>query len=63
MPDTVRPMRITRISLRPHITIRGEVPIEKVERLVRVAHDECFIANSLSCDIDVLPSIVVTAAE
>lgn len=63
MPDTVRPMRITRISLRPRITIRGAVPIEKVERLVQVAHNECFIANSLNCDVDVTPTIAVTAAE
>jgi organic hydroperoxide reductase OsmC/OhrA len=57
MPDDERPMRITRIDLRPRITIAGDVARERVEHLVEVAHRECFIANSLSTEIVVTPTI------
>ncbi|MEY2590344.1 MAG: hypothetical protein QOJ67_2328, partial [Acidimicrobiaceae bacterium] len=47
---------------RPRITIRtapGAAPpsTEKVERLVRLAHEECYIANSLRTEITVAPAI------
>ncbi len=51
MPEAVRPMRITRIVLRPQITVRGAVDAARLEHLVEVAHRECFIANSLETDI------------
>ena len=50
-------MSIERIELRPQIVVRGDVPIEKVQRLVAIAHDECFIANSLRTDITVNATI------
>ena len=56
MPEDDQPVRITRIVLRPRITVRGEHPIEKLERLVRIAHDECYIANSLRTEITVEPT-------
>lgn len=57
MPDGERPMRLTRIQLRPRISIAGEVSRERIEHLVDVAHRECFIANSLSTEIVVTPTI------
>ena len=62
MPDDDPPVRITSISLRPTITIRapatGAPPsIDKVQRLVRLAHQECYIANSLRTDITVTATI------
>lgn len=57
MPEDDPPARITAITLRPRITIGGMQPVEKVERLVRIAHDECYIANSLRTEISVEPSI------
>ncbi len=51
MPEAVRPMRITRIVLRPRITVRGPVDSARLEHLVEVAHRECFIANSLDTDV------------
>ena len=47
MAEGERPMWVTRIVLRPHITLAAPAPRAKVERLVEVAHRECFIAQSL----------------
>jgi len=56
MPEDDPPVRITRIVLRPRITVRGEHPIHKLERLVRIGHDECYIANSLRTEVTVEPT-------
>jgi organic hydroperoxide reductase OsmC/OhrA len=58
MPEDDPPTRITTIALRPTITVRAEVgdrppPEEKLQRLVRLAHQECYIANSVSSEITV----------
>ena len=57
MPEDEQPMRLTRIHLRPHITVSGKVGEERVRHLVKVAHRECFIANSLSAEIVITPTI------
>ena len=57
MPEDDPPTRITEITLRPQITVAGTHPVEKVERLVRLAHQECYIANSLRPEITVPPTI------
>ena len=51
MPEHDTPMRITRITLRPRITVRGDTSDDRVLHLVEVAHRECFIANSLTTEI------------
>jgi len=53
MPELPRPARITHIALRPHITVSGDVDPGRVERLVEVAHRECFVANTLSCAMSI----------
>lgn len=58
MPEGNRPMWVTRIVLRPHITLGSPVPRAKVERLVEVAHRECFIAQSLRSEIVLEPTFV-----
>jgi organic hydroperoxide reductase OsmC/OhrA len=58
MPDDDRPVRLTRITLRPRITVRG-ADQAKIEKLVRKAHDQCYIANSLTTEIVVEPVIEV----
>jgi organic hydroperoxide reductase OsmC/OhrA len=60
MPEDDRPLRITRITLRPRVTIRGDVDESRVRHLVEVAHRECFIANSLKTDVVVEPEVVTT---
>lgn len=61
MPPDDHPMRITRIVLRPEITVRGDVEDARLQHLVEVAHRECFIANSLTTDITIEPRFVRAA--
>jgi organic hydroperoxide reductase OsmC/OhrA len=56
MPEHERPMRITRIVLRPRVTVRGDTPDARLRHLTETAHRECFIANSLTCEVTVEPS-------
>jgi organic hydroperoxide reductase OsmC/OhrA len=56
MPEAERPMSVTRITLRPQITVRGPTPDDRLQRLVQIAHDECFIANSLRTEVIVEPT-------
>jgi organic hydroperoxide reductase OsmC/OhrA len=58
MPEDERPMRITTITLRPTITVRGEVDDDRLTHLCEVAHRECFIANSVTTEIVVTPTFV-----
>ncbi|HEY2332396.1 MAG TPA: OsmC family protein [Acidimicrobiales bacterium] len=58
MPEDEPPIRITRIDLRPRITLAAPVPEARVLRLVDLAHRECYIANSLRTDIVITPTIV-----
>lgn len=62
MPEDDKPVRITRILLKPRITVRGEVDQETVEKMVELAHHQCFIANSLKSDIQIQPDIVIQKA-
>ncbi len=61
MPMDDRPFRITAITLRPEITLRGDVDDDRLRHLVDVAHGECFIANSLTTEITVEPTFVRAA--
>jgi organic hydroperoxide reductase OsmC/OhrA len=57
MPENDKPMRITRITLRPTITVTGEAPDDaRLTQLVHTAHRNCFIANSLSSEIRIEPT-------
>jgi organic hydroperoxide reductase OsmC/OhrA len=59
-----RKMRIQSVTLRPRITIDGGDEAE-ARALVEKAHDGCFIANSVACEVRIEPTIVrsgVTAA-
>lgn len=58
MPLGEQPARITRIVLRPHITVRGETA-ERVEQLLHKSHQQCYIANSLTSEIVLEPVIEV----
>jgi len=65
MPDDRSPVRFTGIVLRPTITVRagdaGDEVTATVEKLVRTAHDECYVANSLNTPVTVEPVIQVVA--
>lgn len=57
MPDDAKPVRITRVTLRPRIVVSPEADLGQVERLVARAHDGCFIANTLTAEVIVEPTI------
>jgi organic hydroperoxide reductase OsmC/OhrA len=57
MPPAPVPTRITEIRLRPEITVASDVDEDRIHRLVQVAHHECFIANTVSCTIDVRATV------
>ncbi len=45
--------RFTRVVLRPRVEFEAEVDAETLERLHEGAHKRCFIANSVSCPVEV----------
>ncbi|WP_245988693.1 OsmC family protein [Flexivirga caeni] len=51
MPESVSPMSVTRIVLRPVVTLAAGSRLDQLERLTRVAHEQCFIANSLRSEL------------
>ena len=52
--------RLTRVLLRPTITVRGEASEARVRQLCEIAHRECNIANSLSCPVELEPRVART---
>ncbi|MGH8306848.1 MAG: OsmC family protein [Gammaproteobacteria bacterium] len=61
MPEDDKPMRISRIILRPRIVMRGQADETRVRQFVHTAHQHCFIANSLKTEIEVQPEIILKA--
>ena len=49
--------RFTRVVLRPEIALRGDFKEERVVHLCELAHRECNIAKSLSCPVELEPSV------
>lgn len=67
MPDDDRPVRLTRIALRPTIVVRpspGAPPPseDRIRALCELAHRECYIANSLNGEVTVEPRLEVASA-
>jgi organic hydroperoxide reductase OsmC/OhrA len=61
MPAGEEPVRITEITLRPRITVAGDVNEERLRKLITTAHDHCNIANSLRSDMKIEATIEVRA--
>jgi organic hydroperoxide reductase OsmC/OhrA len=59
MPVTREPMRITRIVLRPRVVVAAGTDVDVVVPMLHQAHDECFIANSLTSQVVLEPTVVV----
>jgi organic hydroperoxide reductase OsmC/OhrA len=51
MSEAATPMRINRIQLSPTIRVGAGTDPDTVLRLVDQAHDECYIANSLTSEV------------
>lgn len=62
MPLDERPIRITRIVLHPRITVVEGPSEQRVLDLCEVAHRECFIANSLTTEVAVEPTVTFVPA-
>ena len=56
-----RRMRITTVTLRPRIRLAADADLEKARKLVDRAHQACFIANSVTCDVAIEPDVTVDA--
>lgn len=61
MPESDKPVRITRILLKPRIVVKGPADEMVVRKAVEIGHEQCFIANSLKSEIEVLPEIMIQA--
>lgn len=59
MPATRDRMRITAITLHPQIEIASaaDLDVAAVEHLVHRAHEQCYIANTLACEIVVAATV------
>jgi uncharacterized OsmC-like protein len=57
MPEGDKPMRPTRITLRPRIVVGPGVKEESVLRLTEMAHEQCYISNSLGTEVVVEPTV------
>jgi organic hydroperoxide reductase OsmC/OhrA len=57
MPEDQRPVRLTRITLRPRIEVAGDASEERVFKLAEKAHELCYVANSLLTEVTLEPSV------
>lgn len=60
MPEGERPMRLTRITLRPKVLVAAGSDVSRFEDLMHEAHESCFIANSLNTEVVVEASVEVS---
>ena len=59
MPEHDKPVRVTRILLKPRIVVKGPADQATVRKAVEIGHEPCFIANSLKSDIRIEPEIII----
>lgn len=63
MPAREKPMRITRITLRPKVLVAAGSDVSRFDELMHEAHEGCFIANSLTTEVVVEPTVEVAPEE
>ncbi len=56
-----RRFAITRIVLRPHVTVRREDDRERALRLIQKAEDACLVARSMRTVVELEPTVDVVA--
>lgn len=54
--------RITEITLRPRVSVAGDVSEQRLRHLAELAHRQCYIAASLNCPVNVEPRFSFVAA-
>lgn len=55
-------IRMSRVTLRPRITLEAGASETRARELVAKAHEGCFVANSVSTPVDIVPTFDFTAA-
>jgi organic hydroperoxide reductase OsmC/OhrA len=63
MPEDDKPLRLTKLTLRPRIVIGPGVKEERILKLTEMAHKQCYISNSLSTEIVVEPTVEIREKE
>jgi organic hydroperoxide reductase OsmC/OhrA len=63
MPEDNKPMRLTKLTLRPRIVVGPGVKEERILKLTEMAHTQCYISNSLSTEIVVEPTVEIRDKE
>lgn len=58
MDDSQSSVRIGKIMLRPTIRVAAGTDRDEVLRLVELAHENCYIANTLNCEVTVMTTVV-----
>jgi organic hydroperoxide reductase OsmC/OhrA len=46
--------RITEVTVRPHITVKGEAELERAREIMARAEGECFISNSVKSRVKII---------
>lgn len=59
MPADAQPARITRILLRPRVTVTAGTDVNRVRELLDRAHEQCYVANTLNAEVVLEPEVVV----
>jgi organic hydroperoxide reductase OsmC/OhrA len=54
--------RMSRVTLRPHITLEAGANETRARELVDKAHRDCFIANSVSTSVEIAPTFELAEA-
>ena len=52
-------MRMSKVTLRPHITLEPGSDQPRALELVEKAHERCFIGNSVSTPVQIEPTVVL----
>jgi organic hydroperoxide reductase OsmC/OhrA len=63
MPEDVKPMRLTKLTLRPRIVVGPGMKEERILKLSEMAHKQCYISNSLSTEIALEPTVEIRERE
>src|SRR5260370_13301876 len=50
--------RITEVTVRPHVTVKGEGELERAREIMERAEGECFISNSVKSKVKIIPQLL-----
>ena len=59
MPADARPMRLTKLTLRPRIMVGPGVEEQRVLKFAVLAHKQCYITNSLGTEVALEPTVEI----